>query len=491
MGEEQTNTQKVVKGISSQTLVTIVLGVVEIVSFSIMSRLLSKEDFGYYAAITAITSIFSAFSETGIGSAIIQRKDLTKRFIDNAFTINLIFGAFLSLLLFALSGPLARMVVDSSMKIPLMLMSGTLLCHCLTSVNTAQMKRKLQFLKVGAIGLIAQVITVTVAIVLAIKGYGYYAIIVKGILNDILVLVLSYVMVHTHYNLALDKETFKAIFNFSGWLMASTLFRNLAHQMDRLLLPRLISVGALGSYNRPKEFVRNMSTRLNGIFDTALFPVLSGLQDDKKRLRASFRRSFYYMNVFATVLTLAFIFNSELIIRVFFGKQWLEITYLMMTVSATLLFNIDGRLADCYLRSLAMTKQQFFFRVAETIIASLSVIVGYRWGVMGVALSVFVTNSIIKLIKVSYIAVKIDMTVSETFTLLMSSWRFVLFIVPPTLLALFLTGHTLLGNVIILAVFSIACIAVFLVWPQCVGKQYKDDAYRQIMSLIKSKVLKK
>lgn len=488
MPDQISNTRKVVKGISSQTLVTIVLGVVEIVSFSIMSRLLTKEDFGYYAAITAITAIFSAFSETGIGSAIIQRKDLTKRFIDNAFTINLIFGAFLSLLLMVLAGPLAKMVVDSSMKVPLMLMSVTLLSNCLISVNTAQMKRKLQFLRVGVINLIAQVITVSIAIVLAINGFGYYAIIAKGILNDLLVLILSYVLVHTRYNLALDKETFKAIFNFSGWLMASTLFRNLAHRMDRLLLPRLISVEALGSYNRPKEFVGNISTRLNGIFDTALFPVLSGLQDDKKHLRSAFLRSFYYMNVFASLLTLAFVINSELIIRVFFGNEWLELNHLMVAVSATLLFNIDGRLADCYLRSLAMTKQQFFFRVAETIIASVAVVVGYRWGIMGVALSVFLTNSIVKLFKVNYIALKIDVSVAETFTLLFSSWRFMFFVVPPSLLSLLLSNHSLLGNCIVLLVFVIVCILVFIVFPQCVGEQYKEDAYQQILNLIKKRL---
>ena len=85
---------------SSQTLVTIVLGVIEVASFSIMSRLLTQEDFGYYAAITAITAVFASFSETGIGSAIVQQKELTKRFIDNAFTICLLFGTFISLLLF-------------------------------------------------------------------------------------------------------------------------------------------------------------------------------------------------------------------------------------------------------------------------------------------------------------------------------------------------------------------------------------------------------
>lgn len=488
---KESNTSKVVKGISSQTLVTIVLGVVEIVSFSIMSRLLTQEDFGYYAAITAITSIFSAFSETGIGSAIIQRKEINKRFIDNAFTINLIFGTFLSLLLFSLSGVLANTVADSTMKVPLMLISVTLLFHCLTSVNVSQMKRKLQFLKVGIINLIAQLITITVAIVLAVKGFGYYAILTKAILNDVIVLVLSYILVQTRYSLALDKETFKSIFNFSGWLMASTLFRNLAHQVDRLLIPSLISVSALGAYNRPKEFVNNISTRLNGIFDTALFPVLSSIQDNRKKIVAAFRRSFYYMNIFALLLTMGFVFNSELIIRIFFGKEWLNLNNLFVVVAATLLFNIDGRLADCYLRSLAMTKQQFFFRILETVIASVAVIVGYKWGVMGVAVSVMVTNVFVKLYKILFVARKIDVRMSDVLSMLVKSWKFSLFIIPPTVLTIFLAPHSILGDCVVLAVFAICVALVFLVFPELVGHQYKEDAYKQVITFVKSKIGKK
>ena len=96
MEKLSSNTHKVVRGVSSQALVTIVLGVVEIASFAIMSRLLTREDFGYYAAVTAITVVFATFSETGIGSAIVQQKALTSRYVNNAFTISLIFGCFIS-----------------------------------------------------------------------------------------------------------------------------------------------------------------------------------------------------------------------------------------------------------------------------------------------------------------------------------------------------------------------------------------------------------
>ncbi len=43
----ESNFQKTIKGFSSQTIVTLVTGIIEIAVFSIMSRILTKKDFGY------------------------------------------------------------------------------------------------------------------------------------------------------------------------------------------------------------------------------------------------------------------------------------------------------------------------------------------------------------------------------------------------------------------------------------------------------------
>ena len=481
------NSSKVFRGMSSQTLVTIVLGVVEIVSFSIMSRLLTQEDFGYYAAITAITSVFATFSETGIGSAIVQRKGLDKRYINNAFTISLLFGGAISVLLLVLAAPLARSVADESMTVPLMLMSGTLLLHSLTSVNISLMHRKLQFLQIGSINLVSLIITTCVAVLLAWNGFGYYAIITKALLGAIITYLLSFIFCKTHFGFALDKEDFKLIFSFSGWLMASTLFRNLAHQVDRLLMPRLLSVSALGAYNRPKDFVEQMSSKLNGIFDTALFPVLSGIQDNRAALSSAFRRSLFVMNVFALLLTMAFFFNSSLLIRIFFGEQWLNLSSVMMIVSCSLLFNIDGRLADCYLRSLAMTKQQFFFRVFEFVMKTLGVLVGFKWGIIRVASSIVCTNFISKIIKILYIGNKVEVCPRDCIGVILSSWRYGLIMLPICTLALVLLPQSWTGNIVLAIVFTVTAAAIFLCMPSFVGKVYKEEIYKKLVSEIHRK----
>ena len=86
------NKSKFFKGVSVQSAITITIGLMELIVFSLMSRLLSKSDFGYFAALSGITTICTSLTEAGLGSAIIQKKDASISFIQTAFSLSWIFG---------------------------------------------------------------------------------------------------------------------------------------------------------------------------------------------------------------------------------------------------------------------------------------------------------------------------------------------------------------------------------------------------------------
>ena len=481
---KQSNTSKAFHAVSSQTLVTIGLGVVEIVAFSIMSRLLTKADFGYYASISAIVGIFTVFADAGIGSAVIQKKNADRNYINNAFTICLILGFTLTLILFSFSGIIAKGVADESLKVPLMLISGTLLLNTVSSVSRSILIKQLKFLKVGLINLLSLIATSIVAIVLALKGLGYYAILCKAILQSILTFLLYFIYAKTRFRLALDKSTFKSIWGFSGWLLASGLFRKLAQQVDKLLMPRMLSIEALGAYNRPKEFIVNISTRVNSIFDTALFPVLSSIQDKKASLQNAFQKALSLMNIGGSLLCLAFFFNSELIIRIFFGNQWLELDPIFKIFSISVMFNVNGRLADCYLRSLGLTKSQFFFRVAETITKIIAVVVGARWDMVGVATAVVLSDIVIKLVKIIYVGNKIEMRATSIYAIIFKSWRFLLIMLPVMIVSMLILPHSMLGDIILFGVFCLVSIVLFIFVPSFVGDIYRQEVLPKITSIL-------
>lgn len=480
--------KKAINSLSTQAFFTFAIGVIEILVFSIMSRLLTEEDFGYYAAISAIYFVYSSFSETGIGAAIIQNKDINKEYINNAFTLSLVFGSFLSLLMMTMSGFVSEIVVDSSITIPLMLMSLTLLFNSLTSVNISLLYRNLQFKRAGTASVLALAIASALSIIMAIEGFGYYAIMAKFIGTSVLTWLFSVIFVKTRYSCTIDIAICKSIFNFSGWLMASVVCRNISQQIDRLLMPKLLNVTLLGSYNRPKDFVMQIATKLNGVFDTALFPVLSSIQDKTKSLQNAFFKAFYLINLFSTLLGVTFIFNSELIIRIFLGDQWLHLRSIFCLFSFAMIFNADGRLADCYLRSLGLTKHQFYFRVAETLLKTLSVLIGYKGGILGVALSIVIADIITKVAKILYVSFKIDIQICKVLIQLYRSWQFCCYLVPFSIISNFFFSNTIEGNIIYFVIYFVFSILLFVFTPKLVGSIYYQDYYYKVISIVQLKI---
>lgn len=482
---EQSNTQKVLKGVSTQTLITILTGLIEIVSFSIMSRLLTQQDFGYYAAVTAVAAVFQAFADAGIGSAIVQRKVLDQKYIDNAFTLCLLFGIFGTSLLLICSGPAARYVADETMQVPLMLVAITLLTGTLSSVNFSIMHRKLQFLRMGFIRIGALLVTTIVSIILAIKGFGYYAIIAKVILYSVIVLIVSYFAANTKYHLSFDLKAYKEIFGFGGWLQASVFFRKIADQVDRLMMSSLFSVTTLGLYSRPKEFINSMTGRLTDIFDSSLFPVLSSIQDENERLVSSYKSALYYLNIAGLLITLTFMFNSELIIRIFLGTEWMNVNSLFIVLSLSGLLMVHGSLGDIFLRSLAFTKQQFLLRVLQAIASIILILVAAHFGLIAVAIAYLLAYAIVVFIKMYYISSKIHFGIINTLHIIIMSCKVSLYYVPFYILCMVLMPNTLIFNILKLVVFLLITICAFLVFPTSVGEYYKTGMYNKVITFLK------
>lgn len=480
------NTKKTIKGLSTQTIVTICMGLGEIIPFSILSRLLSKEDFGYFAAIMAITNILMIFSEAGIGAALVQRKELTKRYIDTAFTLGLLLGMVISILLFIFSKEFAETFIDSKMVTPLKLISITILFHSLSSINISLMQRRLEFLKVGLIRLFSLLITNIIAIILAIYHFGYYAIIVKAVLDAILTYLVSLTYTGVNFRLCLDKQMCSDIFKFSGWLTLSSLFRNISRQIDKLVMPKVLSVSVLGAYNRPKEFITLISNKINGIFDVVMFPILSGIKDNISSLCSAFKKSIYFVNLLSALLFLLFFINSDLIVCVFFGEEWIELSGLFKLLSVAVLFNINGRLADCFLRSMGLTKEQFYFRVSEMVVNLIGVLVGCRWGMIGVAAAVVICDASMKLIKIYYVAHLLNISVLFLFTSLFKSWKFFIIQIPFLYAIYLLTPSNIFGYIFVCLVFLIINIILFCFFPAVIGNSYYNVAYPHVKKILSS-----
>lgn len=483
---EQSKTDTFLKGVSITTVFTIATGILGIVYFAVMSRLLSKADFGYFAALTGVMTVISSIADAGLGAAIIQKKDADKSFISTAFTMSFLLGLSCFLIVFFGAPLLARLVADDYLTTPIRVMSVTLLFNSFTSVANAQLYRKLQFKRIGTISFVSNIFNTSLSVALAFRGFGLFAMIAYATFGPFLTMVLLYTTSAKVPKFGIQKDYVKGIFSFGGWLTLSVICNKIATYIDRLVLPKMTSVETLGAYTRPASFTSNLTGALTDIMDKVLFPMLSDIQDNRQAAINIFYRATELLNSFSAILGCILFFNAGLIIRIFFGTEWLELVPVMRVVSLTSVFFIDTQLVDCFFRSLNFVKTGFFIRLFALFWNLFCIYWGAKYGVMGIAASLAFANISVIILKMLVLNKKLGARKRIMFAKWISSWKVaILPIAIGSIYLLLIPQTSVLTDILFAIIFGGVILYEFLFRPSLVGDEYSKNIYPKISVKLK------
>ncbi len=105
---------------------------------------------------------------------------------------------------------------------------------------------------------------------------------------------------------------------------------------------------------------------------------------------------------------------------------------------------------------------------------------GFRWGLIGVAIGTTAMECLVKLVKVIYAGSLVSMSLHETLLILIRSCKFAIILIPACVLVYLFTPQGLACEIVLLIVFSLLSVILFLFFPGFIGKDYKDDLFPTI-----------
>lgn len=157
--------------------------VLSVATTAVLARLLVPEDYGLVAMVATLTALLQVFAEMGLSWATVQRKNLTIGQVSGLFWINLGVGA-LFWIVVAGAGPL---IADFYGEPDLVFIAAVVGAGFLISGAAVQpialMKRALDFRRIALIEITALLCGAATAIILALAGWGYWALVLNGLVN--------------------------------------------------------------------------------------------------------------------------------------------------------------------------------------------------------------------------------------------------------------------------------------------------------------------
>lgn len=163
--------------------------IVQFAGIIILARLLPPEAFGIIAMVAIFVTLSELLRDFGLSAAALQAPQLSHAQASNIFWANVILGSALATILF-LATPLLELFYSE--PFPPMLMASLGLVIVLNSFQAQlqiQLARNLKFITLTTTEILSQVLGLIAAVLMAIAGFGYWALVWQMIVPAFVLLV--------------------------------------------------------------------------------------------------------------------------------------------------------------------------------------------------------------------------------------------------------------------------------------------------------------
>lgn len=251
--------------------------VLRLASNLILTRLLFPEAFGMMALVSVIMQGLAMFSDVGVSPSIMQSKrGDDQKFLDTAWTIQVIRGVLLWLTACLLAIPVATLYGEPLLAWILPCAGITLFITGFNPTRLDSANRHLLMGRLTGLDLSVQAVTVVITIALAWYLESVWALVISGIISSILVLTAYNVFLPGQRNrFQWEREAADELISFGKWIFLSTICGFLYMQGDKLLIGKFLTLEQFGIYNI-------------GFF-LASFPLLMGSMMTRKLLIPLYR----------------------------------------------------------------------------------------------------------------------------------------------------------------------------------------------------------
>lgn len=335
--------ERIVRGVAWSGIDNVVQYAVQFIVSIVLARLLSPDDYGLIGIILIFTSICTALINGGFSNALIRKKDVSEDDYSTAFIVNLVMSLLLYAIIYLCSPFIARFFGREELVLLTRVSSLGMIVVALSIVQQTRLTKRIDFKTQTKITLIASITSGVIGIVMAFLGCGVWSLVVQGLSNQVLRSALLWVYNKWVPLLRFSKSSFKDLFGFGWKIMLSSLIDTTWKELYQVVVGKFYSPATLGQYTRAKQFSQLFSSNLTAVVQRVTYPVLSDIQDEKKRMVSAYRRIIKTTMFITAISMFALGAVSEPLLYCLIGAKWHEAaTYLPLICIAGSLYPLHA-----------------------------------------------------------------------------------------------------------------------------------------------------
>lgn len=256
----------------------------------IMARFLSPQAFGLVAVLQIFVAVARVFVDSGMTEALIRRAHGTALAYSTAFVLNVSAGVVAYVALWFLADPVARFYGNPILADIMRIMCIGIPLNALCVVQTARLVSAMRFDRLFKVSGTAVIISGAVGILMAVKGFGVWALVWQQVAMWGVRALLLWVLVPGFGRLRFCRKEAGALMSFSWKVMLSALIDTVWSHLNVLVIGKFFNPAQTGLYWRAQSFAILPASVATGVIMRVAMPMFSRAGCRPERLRVMFGR---------------------------------------------------------------------------------------------------------------------------------------------------------------------------------------------------------
>lgn len=289
----------------------------------VLARLLAPEAFGALAIMLVVVEVCNTVSQSGMGQALIQRKNATDIDCDTAMVLSLGLAIALYAVVFALSPLVAAFYEMDGLSAYLRVLALVVPVNAFNSIQRSLLQKEMDFKSIFKANMAAVLVSGALGIALAAAGFGVWALVAQVLVQALLACAVMLVFVPWRPRLRFDAMAAKSLFGF-GWKIMATGILNVVYTgVSELILGKVCKASDLGLYSQGRKWPNAGISVLSNALQNVMFPAFAELQDDVEGLKAAIRRALASGSFVVVPLSLLLAASAQPLVALLLTEKWL------------------------------------------------------------------------------------------------------------------------------------------------------------------------
>jgi O-antigen/teichoic acid export membrane protein len=374
----------------------------QIAAAIILARLLAPEDFGLVAIVTVLTSFAPLLIDFGLLDATAQRSRITPAQVSGLFFVSSGIGLAVAVVVAACSPLIAWVYGEPRLQPIALCVAITFVLSGMSNQHMALLRRTMQFGRIGQIQFFATLAGTAVAVVVAICGYGYWALVLRPITTSFCVVFGAWSACRWRPRVPVFDDEVKSMVRFGLHVVGFTIAYTLSRAVDRIALGLIYRPDQVGYYQTAMNLYENSIYSALSQMHAVGSASLSKLQANPAALRQKYEAALSMLAFFLMPVAAILSVTAEDLTVILLGEKWRAAGSLLSIIALRgILHVVEGSQGWLHL-SIGRADRWRKWGVISLLAQVVAVFGGLPFGTSGVAWAVVVAGSLLAVPSITY-----------------------------------------------------------------------------------------